>query len=160
MKMKLLFVTLSAAFSLLALELTDERQIQKIIENYTDSWNNRQGFGFGDGFAANADFVNIFGMKFTGRDEIEKRHIDIIQGVFNGSTLSIEKTQFREVQPGLVVANVYWALDGFRLPNSDLPSDLRHGIFTQIFIQNNGKWEITASQNTLMPKIDGMHHFK
>lgn len=159
MKMKFFLAGLLAASSLFALEPNDENQIHQIIENYTDSWNNRGGVGFGDGFSSDADFVNIFGMKFTGRAEIEKRHIDIIQGIFKDSVFTVEKTHFREVQPGLVVANVYWALDGFRFPNSE-HKEVREGVFTHIFILNNGKWEITASQNTMMPKIDGTHHFK
>lgn len=137
-----------------ALESADRSAIQGVIQGYADAWNLRQGRGFADGFAEDADFVNIFGMKFTGRDEIEERHINVITTLFKGSTFEVLYTQFREVRPGLVIASVHWKLDGFRNPGSDLnlPGETREGIFTQVFIRSNQKWEITASQNTLKPK--------
>ena len=92
-------------------------------------------------------------MHFSGKAEIEKRHIQILQTFLKGSTLEILRTQLREVQPGLVVAIVHWRCPGFRTPRSDLnkPGEVREGVFTQVFIHSGDKWEITASQNTLVP---------
>lgn len=150
------FVTLclfliSSALS--ALEQVDRQEIQEIIQGYTDSWNQRACKGFADGFADDADFVNIFGMHFQGKAEIEKRHIQILQNFLKGSTLEILNTQMREAQPGVVIALVRWRCQGYRNPRSDLskPGETREGIFTQVFLHANNKWEITASQNTLIP---------
>lgn len=148
-KVFLFAILCSSAF---ALEMEDQLAIEEIIQGYTDSWNIHKGRGFGDGYAEDADFVNIFGMKFSGREEIEQRHIDIINSFFKGSKLEIVDSQLREVYPGLVIASVYWKLDGFRKPGSDpsSPGETRKGIYTQVFVQSDDKWEITASQNTLM----------
>jgi hypothetical protein len=35
--------------------------------------------------------------------------------------------------------------------DSSKPEETREGIFTHVFVQQNGKWEIVASQNTLRP---------
>lgn len=64
---------------LCALTPEDEKAIHTIINDYTDAWNNREGKGFADGFADDADFVNIFAMVFSGREEIELRHQQILQ---------------------------------------------------------------------------------
>lgn len=147
----LCFLLISSSLS--ALEQADRQSIQNIIQGYTDSWNQRDCKGFGDGFADDADFVNIFGMHFKGKADIEKRHIQIMQNFLKGSTLEILQTQMREAQPGVVIALVRWRCQGFRNPRSDLskPGETREGIFTQVFIQNGNNWVITASQNTLIP---------
>lgn len=146
-----LILSSASAFTL---QETDRSAILEVIQNYTDSWNHKHGKGFGDGYSENADFVNIFGMKFSGRAEIESRHEKIIQSFFKDSKLEIMNTELREVQPGLVIATVYWKLNGFRTPGADISKtgDVRKGIYTQVFINAGKKWEITASQNTLMPE--------
>jgi uncharacterized protein (TIGR02246 family) len=147
-------VMLSLFSGAFALEQTDRSAIQKVIQDYTDSWNLHGGKGFADGFTEDADFVNIFGGKFSGKAEIENRHIKIIQTIFKDSKFEILSTQLREVQPGVVTALVDWQLKGFRTPGSDmsLPGETRKGVFTQVFIRSGDAWKIAASQNTLMPK--------
>ena len=111
------------------------------------------GKGFADGFTEHADFVNIFGMHFVGRAEIEARHVAILQTLLKDSTLEILEIKLREVQPGLVVAIVRWQVEGFRSPHTDLtqPGVTRRGIFSHLFIQVAERWQITATQNTLIP---------
>lgn len=135
---------ISCAF---ALEKVDVAAIEKVIAGYTQAWNEQGCKGFGDGFTQDADFVNIFGMKFTGREEIEARHISILQTFLKNSKMQILKTDLREAQKGVVIATVYWRVDGFKGPGV-----VQDGIFTQVFIQKDDKWEITASQNTLIAK--------
>lgn len=138
----------------LALEQADRMAIEKTVQDYTEAWNERDCRGFGDHYSEIGDFVNIFGMKFSGRAEIEKRHVDIMKSFLKGSKMETLNMSVREVNPGLVIANVFWRVHGFRTPGSDLssPGETREGVFTHVFVQQHGKWEITASQNTLKPK--------
>lgn len=136
-----------------ALEQDDVDAIQGIIQGYTDSWNNNAGQGFGKDFTSDADFVNIFAMNYSGADQIEVRHQEILATFLRDSTLSVTSVQLREVYSGLVIGLVRWSLDGFRSQFDDptLPPSTRNGIFTQVFINNSGQWQITATQNTLSP---------
>lgn len=133
-----------------SLEKADSYVIHTIIEDYTDAWNLYDCHGFADNFAENADFVNIYGMHFSGKAQIEERHVKIMQGFLKGSKLTILDYKLREARPGVVVALINWKLDGFRDRNSD-QTQTREGIFTQIFVKNDRWWEITSSQNTLKP---------
>lgn len=150
-KVVALLALMNVAF---ALEPADQDAIHTVIQTYTHAWNALGCKGFADGFTEDADFVNIFGMKFTGKEEIEERHVKILQTFFKGSKLEILATQLREVQPSFVIATVPWRLHGFRAPGSDntLPGEVRDGIFTQVFIKSKDTWKITASQNTLVGK--------
>jgi hypothetical protein len=86
-------------------------------------------------------------VKFSGREEIETRHIHILQTILKDSKMEILRTYLREVQEGLVIATIYWQVKGFKVGES-----VRDGIFTQVFVRQGGKWEITSSQNTLISK--------
>lgn len=142
------------ALPLFALNECDRAAMEKVIADYTESWNVHEGKGFGKDFTEDGDFINVFGMKFTGQDEIESRHIKILQTFYKGSNLQILKTEFREVQPDIVIANVYWQLKGCRPPGPDCtsPGETRDGVFTQVFVKKSEKWAITSSQNTMAPK--------
>lgn len=136
-----------------ALDDIDREAIQKVIDHYVEAWNFHECKGFGNDFTVDADFVNIYGMHFSGRAEIEERHVRIMQTFLKGSFFEVVKMQLREVQPGLVVAIVHWRVSGFRTPRSDMnkPAETREGLFSHVFIKNDDKWEITATQNTLIP---------
>ncbi len=140
-----MFVLLSTLNCAFALDKSDQAAIDKVISGYTYAWNECGGKGFGEGFTQNADFVNIFGMKFSGKEEIEARHVKILETFLKDSKMEILKTDLREVQKGLVIATVYWKVGGFKQGAA-----VRDGVFTQVFIQQGDKWEITASQNTLI----------
>lgn len=151
---KFVILTLLALSSTLsALDQQDRLSIQEVIKGYVASWNERAGVGFGEGFTEDADFVNIMGMCFKGREEIEIRHMIILKTFLKDSKMEILDTQLREAQPGLVIALVKWKVDHFRTPGTDLnqPGVIREGVFTHVFIKPDKKWEITATQNTLIP---------
>jgi uncharacterized protein (TIGR02246 family) len=139
------FCLLTLAQSIFALEKGDEDSIKGVIQGYTRAWNERACVGFADEFTQDADFVNIFGMKFSGKEEIEARHREILQTFLKDSKMEILKVDLREVQAGLVIANVYWRVNGFKGPGT-----IQDGIFTQVFVHPQDKWQITASQNTLI----------
>ena len=153
-KIGLLVAWLACLNSLSALEPADQTAIQGIIQEFTNSWNDQAGKGFADAFTEDADFVNVFGMVFKGKTEIEDRHVKILQTFQKDSKLEIVESRLREVTPGLVIAVVHWKLDGFRTPKSDinLPGEMREGIFTHVFILADNSWKITACQNTLISK--------
>lgn len=138
---------------LFALEEADKTAVLAIVQGYTEAWNQHGGRGFGEGFSEDADFVNIYGMHFSGKKEIEERHIAILSRFLKGSLLIVQDIRLREVHPGLIVALVCWKLDGYRAPGEDISvhGELREGIFTQVFVKGEQNWQITASQNTLKP---------
>lgn len=147
-KVILMIVSFVAPFcSLAALTTEDQNAIQQAIQKYTSAWNQNQGKGFANDFAENADFINIFGMVFSGRTEIEERHVQILQTFLKGSILEIQDVKLREIQPGVVSAIVKWNITGFHISSS--PSE-REGIFSHLFVYRNGSWTIEMTQNTLI----------
>jgi uncharacterized protein (TIGR02246 family) len=145
------FLSIQALF---AIEQEDRFAIQTIIQDYIIAWNEQEGRGFANDFSEDADFVNVVGMCFSGREEIEQRHIKILQSFLKGSQFELVNLKLREVQVGLIIALVHWRLEGYRNLTSDEnePTETREGIFTHVFVQFDKTWKIVASQNTLIPK--------
>lgn len=139
-----LFLILSFT-SLFALDTSNRNAIDKIVEHFTHAWND-EGKGFGDYYAQDADFVNIFGTAFAGKQEIETRHVKIHETFLKGSIFEVIEVKVREVKPEVVIALVYWRVINIQKPGAETMK----GILTHTFIKNNGIWEITSTQNTLI----------
>lgn len=128
--------------------------LDRIVQAYTRSWNEQGCKGFADDFTEDADWVNIFAMKFKGKKQIEERHIMLLKTFFKDSKLRILNTSYREVKPGVVIGLVEWELDGYRDPGSDntQPGSIRTGVYTQVFLQEGDKWVVTSSHNAISPQ--------
>ena len=120
------------------------------MQGLSDAWNVHGGHGFAENYSEDADFVNIYGMYFSGKPEIEERHVKILQTFLKGTNLKFEQIDLREVQPGCVIATARWDLDGVQ----KALNDIRKGIFTFVFVKNQDKGEITAARNTLIKSLN------
>lgn len=134
-----------------ALQPQDEQAIFAAIEGYAHAWNEHDCHGFADDFTEEADFVNIFGMHFSGKKEIEERHVTILETFLKGTKLRIAAIELREEQPGIVIATAHWFLSGYVKSNPNQP-DIEQGIFSHVFVNRDGKWKICATQNTLITR--------
>lgn len=143
-----LLLFLSATSSMLALDTTDHEVINQTIEHFSNAWNYHGGQGSADYYAEDADFINIFGMAFAGKQEIETRHIKIHETFLKGSTFEVIDVKLREASPEVVIAHVYWKVSNVQKPRKDLVNESMKGVFTHVFLKNHEKWEIIATQNT------------
>ena len=132
--------------TLFALDTADRNAIDKIIEHFTHAWNDCEGKGSGDFYAQDADFVNIFGTAFSGRQEIEIRHVKIHETFLKGSIFEVIDTKIREAKPEVAIAQVYWKVTNIQKPGAETMK----GIFTHTFIKSDSIWEIASTQNTLI----------
>lgn len=134
----------SAAF---ALDTKDRDSIHQIVDHFATAWNQQEGRGFADYYAEDADFVNIFGMTFSGKQEIEDRHVKILETIFKGSVFDVADVKIREVKPGLAIVQTHWTVSGIQKTGAETKEVLK-GVFTHAFVKNGDEWQITSSQNT------------
>ena len=149
----LFFILLGNINNVHALSIKDENSIKNIINNYIIAWNKNDADKFTEDFTTDADFVNIFGQRFKGKTEVRDRHDLIFKGFLKNTTFKLIDLDMKEIKSSkIVIAHVTWNVAS---PNdndatsklSDSPINL-NGIFTQVFVNENGKWKIIASQNT------------
>ena len=137
------FLVLIVSFQrIFALEIADKEVISSTINQYVEAWNDHAGAGFADNFLVDSDFINIFGMHFHGRDENQKRHDKIHDTFLKDSIFTIRDVEYRQVKADVVLAFVEWEVNVN-------PEKKMKGIFSHLFIKEDGNWKIAFTQNTL-----------
>src|ERR1039458_6675681 len=86
--------------------------VKTVISTLAESWNRHDMAAFAAAFAENADFVNVIGMHWQGRQEIEAKHTATHRTIFRNSTLQIVDQSVRFLSPSIALAHVSTELKG------------------------------------------------
>jgi ketosteroid isomerase-like protein len=138
---------------------SNEEDVRKFVFGFVTAWNQHDMEAFGKLFAADADFVNVVGVRWKGGESIQLHHAwshgtiprdtpgfeksDPHYGIFKTSTLQFTKIDVRFLRNDVAVALVDSELVGdARIPNP------RQGVLTLVLIRQAGSWLIAAAQNT------------
>jgi ketosteroid isomerase-like protein len=138
----------------------DAEDVRKVVAGFATAWNHHDMDAFGKLFAPDADFVNVAGVLWTGRQSIQAQHAyshGVIPanspgfseedrrhyGIFKNSTLTFDQIDVRLLRREIAIAHVSWELlgDG-RTQNS------RHGVFIFVLTRQDVGWLIASAQNT------------
>lgn len=138
----------------------DAEDVRNVVAGFAATWNRHDLDAFGKLFAPDADFVNVQGHFWTGRQSIQAQHAwshgaipadspgfseedRRYYGIFKNSTMKFDPVDVRFLRNDVAVAHVNWELLGdARTQNS------RHGVFTFVLTRQNRGWLIAAAQNT------------
>jgi uncharacterized protein (TIGR02246 family) len=136
----------------------DMQDVRNVVAAFATTWNHHDMDAFGKLFAVDADFVNVAGARWVGREEIQFRHAwshgaiaenskpgddPAYYGIFRHSTMTFGGIDIRFLRKDVALAHVDWELRGdSRTPNA------RHGVFTFVLTRQNEGWEIATAQNT------------
>ena len=98
-------------------------------------------------FAEDAEFVNVVGLWWKGREEIKRAHVATHTTKFRDSRLTITNIVIRFVKPDVAITRSSWELTGHLGPSGEaLPK--RRGILMNIIVRIDDEWKIIDSQNT------------
>ncbi|PTL76791.1 DUF4440 domain-containing protein [Vitiosangium sp. GDMCC 1.1324] len=129
----------------------DEAVLRQLVAEQTEAWNRHDAAAWSKDFALDADFINIVGMVFTGRAEIEARHAAIFASVFKDSRTEVTVRKIRFLEPGVAVVDTEHAVTGFTgLPPGVQPTEpgLLRTRMRYVAKRTGGKWQIISGQNT------------
>jgi uncharacterized protein (TIGR02246 family) len=129
-----------------------EPAIRKALEQQAQAWNQHDAKAWSASFAEDADFVNILGMLFQGRQEIERRHADLFGSIFARSQVVVTTRKVRPVGKTGAVAETDYELRNYdRLPPGIRPTDPDGTLRTRLKyvweLEPEG-WRIVSAQNT------------
>jgi uncharacterized protein (TIGR02246 family) len=128
-------------------ELTpgDRAALESIVRRIEAAWNAMDGSAFADPFAEDADFVNIRGEHFRGRQAIADGHAAIFRTIYAGSTNRMTVEGARLLRPEVALMHVHALLNS---PQGPLAG--RHGArFSLVLTKDSAGWKIAALHNTL-----------
>jgi Domain of unknown function (DUF4440) len=138
----------------------DAEDVRKVVAGFAATWNHHDLDAFGKLFAPDADFVNVAGVLWTGRQSIQAQHAyshGVIPanspgfseedrryyGIFKNSKLNFDQITVRLLRTGVAIAHVNWEL--LRDERTQNPRD---GVFIFVLVHRNVGWLIAAAQNT------------
>lgn len=125
----------------------DVKAIRNIEAQWQAAWNRHDVAAMVRLGAANADWVNLAGQWFHGRDAFAKSLESLHSGKVKNSIWHTDRIEVRFLTPTIAVVHVYFSSSGETNPNGT-PRAPRRGIFTRVEEKNAGRWAIIASQAT------------
>jgi ketosteroid isomerase-like protein len=159
-----LFAAVSVFISLVANSVlaapNDAEDVRNVVAGLATTWNRHDLDAFGKLFAPDADFVNVAGVLWTGRQSIQAQHAYIhgvipadsagfseedrrYYGIFKNSTLKLDQIDVRFLRKEVAIAHVNWELLG-----DSRTQNARRGVFMFVLTRQNAGWLIAAAQNT------------
>ena len=114
---------------------------------FADAWNRHDMAAFAALFADAANFVNVVGMWWKNRAEIEAAHRATHETIFRDSRLEGEVASVVELAPGLASVHYAWGLTGALAPDGSRVG-VRKGILLLIVQEGQSGWTIKVAQNT------------
>jgi uncharacterized protein (TIGR02246 family) len=135
-------------------QINDEAGVNAVVRGFEDAWNRHDLDAFAMLFATDADFVNVVGMRWVGRDAIKQHHAASHATIFKSSTLKIGDTTLRFLKADVATARSIWTLSGITSESGQL-SPTRTGILTHVIARIDGHWLIVLTQNTDITKPGG-----
>lgn len=122
-------------------------EVRQVVYAFAECWNRHDMNTFAELFAPDAEFVNVVGLWWKGKDEIKKAHERTHATLFKNSRLAIKDVSVRFPAAGIAVARSRWVLEGHVSPEG-APLPPRSGILLTVLEHRSGAWLIIDSQNT------------
>jgi uncharacterized protein (TIGR02246 family) len=139
-----------------------ESQVQRILTKQEIAWNVGDSSSWSSPFSEDADFINILGQVFHGRETITQGHANIFGGPFKGTHTTITMRQFRQITPDVVLVEALYEVTGFKsLPPgiSATEAGVLKTRMKYVLMKHEESWQIVAAQNTaILPSPAGGVH--
>jgi len=137
----------------------DEEAVRNVVNGFSEAWNRHDMNALGALFTPDADFVNVVGTHWTGRESIQLNtaffHGAIpadsagvtlpksAYGIFKTSNSTSKQVDVRLLRKDVAVAHVQNELQG-----DARTKDPRHSLLVMILTKENGRWLLAVVQNT------------
>ncbi len=126
--------------------LSNSKAIEQKIDEIIASWNNHDYSDMGNYATEDCDWVNIKGMWWKGRKEVEYAHQVYHQTIFKNSVLKKNGTTIRFITKDVAVVHLSWRTSAFTTPSGNQVPE-GDDLATLVFVKKSGKWLLTAAEN-------------
>jgi uncharacterized protein (TIGR02246 family) len=128
-------------------ENDDESAVRDVLAEYAVAWNGHDTAAFGRLFTEDCDYVNVDGVHWKGTQEIVQRQAELFQNRLKTAVRTLTGVEVRFSTPDVALVHATWDVTGrSRLTGGAVP--VLKEITTMTMVKTNGKWRITAFQNT------------
>lgn len=147
--MKILLILVGMALSLSAFsqnKSADEMAVEKQIDAMIASWNKHDYSDIANYTTEDASWVNIVGMWWKNRKEVQFAHQAFHEKMFKTVKLSKNWVETRRISPDVIIAHVNTHIGAFNTPAGDAKPEADN-LMLAVFVKKDGKWLLTAAEN-------------
>lgn len=120
---------------------------------FEETWNRHDMEAYGQLFHEDALFVNRFGGRYRGREEIILRHREIHDSIYSDSTLDVDAPEIRFLAEDIAILQFYMRLTaGTAHPAGPHQAD---ALMLSVAVRKGGVWRMEAAQNVTLIGNDG-----
>ena len=128
-------------------ENDDESAVRNVLAEYTVSWNRHDAAAVSRLFTEDCDYVNIAGIHWKGVQQILQQHEEQFQNTLKTAARTLTGTEVRFSIHDVALVHATWDVTGRSRPTGEAGPVLKE-ITTMVMVKSNGKWLITAFQDT------------
>ncbi len=122
--------------------------IAELIASHEAAWNAHDANALISLFDEPMDFVNVLGMHHQTKESMWREYRHIHDTFMKHSVIRMRLYDARLLSPDVAVAHAHWEMTGVAaVPGWKVP-DVRHGVMTYVLVRRDGRWKISAAQNT------------
>jgi len=118
-----------------------------IAEHFTECWNVKDAKRLASVFDEEAEFINVTGLWWHNRSDIEKAHDYGFKIIFPDSELNLLETRTKLISDSAAVVHVKMKLTG-QSPKSKQKPQNRRTIFTFVLRKQKEGWTCASAHNT------------
>jgi len=118
-----------------------------IATHFMESWNVKDAKRLASVFDEDAEFVNVTGLWWQNRTDIEKAHDYGFKIIFPDSELSLLETRTKRISDFAAVVHAKMKLTG-QSPKSKQKPSVRRTLFTFVLRKETGGWTCASAHNT------------
>ena len=118
-----------------------------LMTRFAAAWNGGEAAAIAALFADDADFVNVVGLWWRRRRDIEKAHAYGFERIFRGARLAFERVQVRKLDPAVATIHGLWQMTGQVQPDGS-PAEPRRGVLLLVAQRRGDAWVAVTAQNT------------
>lgn len=123
------------------------RTPEEVPGDFAAAWNRHDMKALARLFSDRADFVNVIGLHWRGRGEIERAHTEIHATRMKDSRLTILAKTVRPLRADVAIVHADWELQGDTgIEGKPLPP--RTGVLSFVVAKRGGAWLVESAQNT------------
>jgi uncharacterized protein (TIGR02246 family) len=125
----------------------DKTAVVAVVQHFVDAWNRHDMDALVSVFSEDADFVNVIGQRWIGREAIKEAHAPHHATIFKSSVLSVQDISVRFLKPDVAVLRCIPKLSG-QLDAASHILPPRYTMLTFIMMKAGDEWIVVVAQNT------------
>lgn len=130
------------------MDLKDDQAIRAVVGQWEKAWNTGDMSAAAALFCDDADFVNVAGNHWHGREQIESEHARLHRSHLKGSVFAPLDVGVQDIGAEIALVHIRRLLQGDRDPDGT-PRLPRHGVLSWVMLRDvAGRWWIRSAHNT------------